>query len=103
MEEFPQAQFLFTSEMEVEERRDGSVPEVKNHQTKLDLVRMRSENNKHVLQLGDDRMAFNLLEGGKDYPGFANLLDETLRHLETYRSIYEPSGTEPVAFWFSII
>ena len=94
--EFPRAQFFFSSELQVEESEDGSMPIIKDHQKKLDLIRMRTEDGKRVLQLGDDRMAVNTLEGGSDYAGFDSLLGETLRHLKTYRKIYEPVGIRKI-------
>jgi len=95
-DEFPLAQFFFSSELQVEESKDGSMPTITNHQKKLDLIRFRTKDGKRVLQLGDDRMAVNTLEGGADYAGFGSLLAETLRHMNTYRRIYEPVSVRKV-------
>ncbi len=91
-EEFPRANFIATQEVIVAEKTDGSMPIVTDRRTTIDLIRMQTKDEKKVLQLGDDRMAFNLLQGGAEYPGFNFLLDETFRHLETYRQIYQPSA-----------
>lgn len=90
--DFPRANFVVTREVEVAEKTDGSMPVITKEKTVVDLVRMQTEDETQVLQLGDDKMAFNLLTGGADYPGFNFLLDETFRHLATYKQIYQPAG-----------
>lgn len=102
-EEFPRANFVATREVFVAEKTDGSMPVITEQKTVIELVRMQTEDEKQVLQLGDDRMAFNLLQGGSEYPGFTFLLDETFRHLSTYRDIYQPTGVRRATIHYTDI
>lgn len=53
---------------------------------------MRDAEATRVLQIADDRLAYNVLEGGPAYPGFDKLLGESLDYLDTYRGFFEPAG-----------
>ncbi len=52
---------------------------------------MFNEAGTRIRQVGEDRIAYNLLRTAQeDYPGFVQLLDEALGYLHQYREFFQP-------------
>jgi len=90
-ERFPKVEVMIRQEYKIEESK-GSLPRVVSQERIPEVVRMRDEESTRVLQIADDRLAYNVLEGGPAYPGFETLLAETLEYLDRYRNFFEPAG-----------
>jgi uncharacterized protein (TIGR04255 family) len=90
-EKFPKVEVRIRQEYKIEESK-GSLPRVVSQERVPQVIRMRDEESKRVLQIADDRLAYNVLEGGPAYPGFETLLNESLGYLDTYRGFFEPAG-----------
>ena len=59
----------------------------------IDVVRMYNESGTLIKQVGEDRIAYNLLRTAQEkYPGFGQLLDEALVYLQHYKSFFQPQG-----------
>lgn len=90
-EKFPKVEVIIRQEYKIEESK-GSLPKVVSQERVPEVVRMRDAESTRVLQIADDRLAYNVLEGGSAYPGFEVLLSETLDYLDAYRVFFEPAG-----------
>ncbi len=78
--------------VELEKSDTDELPTVKAEHRTVNLIRAFDSEFRRLLQLGNDRMAFNLLEQGSDYPGFGKLLDDAMGFLEKYRTYFSPRG-----------
>ena len=91
-ERFPNLEVFVREEFKLEKSETGNLPRIVSQQRIPEVVRMRDENARRVLQIADDRMAYNLLEGGPSYPGFETLVGESLEYLGKYRAFFQPAG-----------
>ena len=102
-DKFPHIEGVFRQEFDVEEPQEGELPRIVRQRHILDVVRMRDEASKRVLQLADDRMAYNVLEAGNDYPGFATLLTESLEYVGKYSDVFQPAGIRQATIHYTDI
>ncbi len=86
--------------VELEKNESDELPKVKSERREVQLVRAFDSDLKRLLQVGNDRMAYNLLERGADFPGFDVLLDEAMGYLEKYRTYFSPPRLQRVTIHY---
>jgi uncharacterized protein (TIGR04255 family) len=88
----PYLEVVKNEEIRIEKRSPQGVPEVISGKSSLDHVRAHDEEERQWLEAGNDRMAYRLLRGGKEYPGFESVLEKALEILGRYVQHFRPTA-----------
>ncbi len=86
--DFPNAEYLFQQEFSIESSGNGKPERISSHEPVLERVRMFRTDRTRCVQVGNDKLAFNLLLAGENYPGFHDLVNESLLQVANYRDVY---------------
>ncbi len=89
---FPQKEDRWRTEFSIEILKAGQQPVSKKTKNIFDSVRIQNEESTRIFQIADDRIVCNQLKADGDWPGFDNLLDESLDLLTQYSQFFCPSG-----------
>ena len=96
--QYPKLDARYTDKIRVENpHTEGTLPKIVEHEQKLELVKMISEDERQIVYLGDDLISFNLLSESSDYLGFQPLLDGGLNYLDQYRKVFHPQRVREAA------
>lgn len=88
----PHIEVVQAEEIRIVKRSPQGVPERLSGKISLDLVRAHDEGERHWLEVGNDRVAYRLLRGGMEYPGFDSVLNEGLKVLNQYKEHFRPTA-----------
>jgi uncharacterized protein (TIGR04255 family) len=77
-------------EITIEKRNPQGLPEKISGKISLDHVRAHDNEEKHWLEVGNDRMAYRLVRGESHYPGFEIVLEKALEMLKSYIEHFRP-------------
>ncbi len=92
-DEFTRIEMMVRDEVRIEQTSKKELPRITDRKEIIDVVRMFNAAGTRIKQVGEDRIAYNLLRTSKeDYPGFGKLLDEALEYLEQYREFFQPQS-----------
>ena len=91
--DFARIEMIVRQEVRIEQSSNKELPRITDRQEIIDVVRMHNQAGTRIKQLGEDRIAYNLLRTAQEeYPGFGQLLDEALVYLSQYRAFFQPQG-----------
>lgn len=91
--EIARVEMMVSEKVRIEPANKKELPKITAREQVIDVVRMFNEAETRIKQLGEDRIAYNLLRStNQDYPGFSQLLDEALNYLHQYREFFQPQG-----------
>ncbi len=91
--DFTRMDVLVKEEFNLERTSAKELPKITNRRHIIDVARMFNEDDTRIRQLGEDRIAYNLLrKAGDKYPGFDVLLDEATEFLNQYLEYFKPAG-----------
>lgn len=91
--DFKRIDVLIKEEYELEQTSAKELPRITQRQHIIDVARMFNGDDTRIRQLGEDRIAYNLLrKAGDEYPGFEVLLEETIAYLNQYLDYFHPPG-----------
>jgi len=86
---------FYKEEIQLEKKDDKSLPTISKRTNTLEVVRMTNEENTRLRQVGNDRIAYNLLrKASEKYPGFSVLLAEAMSFYEQYVDFFQPAKTK---------
>jgi uncharacterized protein (TIGR04255 family) len=92
-DEFTRIEMMVRDEVRIEQTSKKELPRITDRKEIIDVVRMFNEAGTRIKQVGEDRIAYNLLRTAQeDYPGFGKLLNEALEYLEQYREFFQPQS-----------
>lgn len=92
-DEFTRIEIMVRDEVRIEQTSKKELPRITDRKEIIDVVRMFNEAGTRIKQVGEDRIAYNLLRTAQeDYPGFGKLLDEALKYLEQYKEFFLPQS-----------
>lgn len=97
---FPHKEYRWRSEIQIETPQPGQLPVSKVSKHTLDTIHIRNEESTRIFQIADDRIVFNQLKADGDWPGFENLLDESLELLTQYNQFFHPSSIKLAALHY---
>lgn len=91
--EFARIEMMVRDEVRIEQTSKKELPRITDRNEIIDVVRMFNEAGTRIKQVGEDRIAYNLLRTAhEEYPGFGQLLDEALKYLNQYRDFFQPQS-----------
>ena len=88
----PHIEIVRAEEICIEKRSPQGLPERLSGKISLDQVRVHDEAEQQWLEVGNDRMAYRLLRGGKEYPGFSTVMEKALEILAQYIQHFRPTA-----------
>ena len=92
-DEFTRIEMMVRDEVRIEQTSKKELPRITDRKEIIDVVRMFNEAGTRIKQVGEDRIAYNLLRTAQeDYPGFGKLLDEAMDYLEQYQEFFQPQS-----------
>ena len=83
-------------EIQIERQSPHGPPQKISGKIRLEQVSAHDEEERHRLEVGNDRMAYRLLRGGKAYPGFEAVLEKSLEILKKYVQYFRPTAVRRV-------
>ena len=89
-ETMPHVEVVKSEKIRIEKRSPQGVPIELRGEINLNQVRAHDEGERQWLEVGEDRVAYRLLRGGKEYPGFDVVLESTLSVLRQYNQHFRP-------------
>lgn len=91
--DFARIEMIVREEVRIEQSSEKELPRITDRQEIIDVVRMYNETGTRIRQVGEDRIAYNLLRTAQEsYPGFGQLLGEALAYLRQYKAFFRPQG-----------
>lgn len=87
-DQFPHGELFYRQEFEVEELGQNRPLKVSKNEPTLEKIKLTNGAKSRVVQIADQKLAFNVLTGGSDYPGFAALVDEALEFVDLFEQTY---------------
>jgi uncharacterized protein (TIGR04255 family) len=91
--DFARIEMMVREEVRIEQASKKELPRITHRKEIIDVVRMFNEAGTRIKQVGEDRIAYNLLRTAQEeYPGFGRLLDEALKYLNQYRGFFQPQS-----------
>ncbi len=91
--EFARIETIVRDEVRIEQTSNKELPRITDRKAIIDVVRMFNDAGTRIKQVGEDRIAYNLLRtANEEYPGFGQLLEEALEYLRQYREHFQPQS-----------
>lgn len=89
---FPKKEYVWQSEIRVVQADKGQLPVPQSLEHRLNIVRMRNEQDTRIFQIADDRIVVNQVKGQDAWPGFEALLNDALELVDRYSAVFQPAG-----------
>ena len=94
-DDFKRMDAIIKEEYSLERTSEKELPRITNRRHIIDVARMFNDDDTRIRQLGEDRIAYNLLrKAGDKYPGFPVLLNEAIAYLNQYVNFFQPSSVK---------
>lgn len=101
--EFSLGELFFRQEVDVEELDESKPPRISRNERILEKIRMTNEARTRCVQIADEKLVFNVLTGGSNYPGFQSLVNEALHFVKLYEQTYDCGAPHSVILHYKDI